>query len=86
MSTVPSKKQRKRLIQLLDDLMWLFSVQNMERAVSFKETQKGIRLAEVEIEENYQRLTIDIYPLFWDSSLKDQRKTIITEFVHYFNF
>ena len=74
--------KNKKIIDLVNGLQWLFNVNGFEREIIFeKENEKG-KGAEIIYEENYQRLTIKIYPLFFEESLDFQRKIILHELCH----
>lgn len=79
---IPSEHEAKRLIDLLEGLQWMFGVQNYERSITYKESDADNYLATVKQEEDYQRISIEIYPAFWKESREDQRKTILHEFIH----
>ncbi|MEI9966154.1 MAG: hypothetical protein WDN67_00540 [Candidatus Moraniibacteriota bacterium] len=80
------KKEVKRVLKFLDEIQWLFALQNYERTVTPKnqDIQNGeeVRLADVTLDEKYQTIHINLYPSFFKRDLKDQRKTLIHELCH----
>lgn len=63
---------------------FLFAVNNYDRSFTYKKTEsedKGASL-DVSVDVPYQRIHINIYPCFWEQSLKEQRKQLLHEFCH----
>lgn len=81
----PTKAEQKRVTNLLEQLEFLFAVNNFERSLTFmkEEKEEGERLiADVSIDRLYQRILIRIYPSFWNEHIKFQRKALLHEFCH----
>jgi len=73
---------KQRVINFLTDIEWLFGIQNFDRKLTFKNEDDGGKEAEVNFDEEYQRITVKIYPCFWGESLADQRKALLHELCH----
>lgn len=69
---------------LLREFEVMFGLQTYDRAVVLEEKDQKNLAASVRIEEDYQRITIYIYPCFFHNTLKDQRMYLLHEFCHYF--
>ncbi len=69
-------------MKLASEFDFLFSIQNYSRLMRFMESDEGSILARCKIDEDYQRMTIEIYPCFWAKSVSEQRSTILHEFIH----
>lgn len=86
MAKVPTEKQKRKLANLMEQLDWFFGVSNQERYIVYckkeKENNDGTA-ADIIVNEKYQRITIHIYPLFWDSTEDEQREYITHEYTHY---
>lgn len=85
-SKVPTKKQRRRLAALMEQLDWFYGVSNQERNIHYAKQQNAENpdcTADIVIDEAYQRMTITIYPSFWDSTPENQREYITHEYTHY---
>jgi len=78
----PTKKEEKQLQELLDSFDWFFGVKRMDRGLVYKERDEGGKSAEIRYEEDYQRITLYIYPCFWEGSRKERRKAILHEYCH----
>lgn len=79
----PTKKEEKRVMDLISEFEYLFSVQNFERHIKIlHEETPNSPVASMKTELDYQRITLTLYPAFFKESLKDQRKTILHEFIH----
>lgn len=82
MDKKPSAKDKARVVTLLSDFEFLFGLQGYDRNLTFRDTEKDLCVADICVEEDYSRVYINIYPRFWDNSLKDQRMYLLHEFVH----
>jgi hypothetical protein len=78
----PTKKEEKALQELLDSFDWFFGVKRLEREIVYKKEDEGMKSAEIKYEEDYQRITLYLYPCFWEGDLKERRKTILHEYCH----
>lgn len=78
----PTKKDREFVMGFLEDIQWLFAIQNYERSVVFKEEADGVSFADITVMDDYQRVQINIYPRFWEESREYQIKIIMHELVH----
>lgn len=78
-----SQKQTiKKVTRFLDEIQWLFQINNFDRNLIIKKEEAGNLACEVTYEEDYQRITIRIFPCFFINSLQDQRKMILHELCH----
>lgn len=82
----PNKKIRKKVITLLETLRYTFGFQNYEWCVQWMKEDNENDTADIQIEEDYQRITIRIYPCFMDLPVNDQRKAIVHECSHFLVF
>ena len=84
MSKHPTRKEKQRLFSLIDQMEWLFSVNNFRRTISFAERDlEEIPVnAEVFVDIPYQTLRIVIYPRFWEMDLEQQRMCVLHEYCH----
>lgn len=81
------KKIPSRIHNLLKDLQIFFGIQNYDRSITLEKSAKphssgGGLAASIEIDEEYQRVHIHIYPCFFSNSIKDQRQYLLHEFCH----
>lgn len=79
-------KQPKRLPKhtrdLVKKLTRLFALENYDRSFQYpKEDYEGTA-ASVHIEEDYQRVCIKLYPVFFKDSAENQKKYLLHEFCH----
>lgn len=64
----------------------LFGVQMYDRTIGLSAVAKKNNIdcvAEIEIFEDYQRINIIIYPLFFSNTRENQRQYLLHEFCHY---
>lgn len=83
---VPNEKQKRKLANLMEQLDWFYGVSNQDRYLNYKkqnDPESPDSAADISIDEQYQRMTISIYPNFWDNTEKDQRAFMIHEYTHY---
>lgn len=78
----PTKSEDKRLRALMEQLDYLFSVNNFDRHLIYKKEDNGDVAADISIEIPYQRITISIYPCFWTHTKEEQREFILHEYCH----
>lgn len=79
----PTKKEEKRIQSFLKDFEYAFGLQNYDRTISFPKENYKDNAARVEIQEDYQRIQIYIYPSFFDVDQTMQREYLLHEFCHY---
>jgi hypothetical protein len=72
---------KKKIQELLYVLGYLFQIQNFEKQIVYKEKDNG-NIAEMKYEEDYQRITLYIYPTFFTQEPTEQRKTLLHELCH----
>jgi hypothetical protein len=77
-----NSKTIKKVREFLDDIDWLFSISNFDREIKIKEQDDGDIIAEFHYEEDYQRLTLTLYPRFFKDPPTEQRKTLLHELCH----
>jgi hypothetical protein len=71
-----------RITRFLDEMQWLFSINNYDRNIIFAEKDSDHTAAKIECDERYQRITLTIYPHFLTLELEDQRKALLHELCH----
>ena len=79
----PTKKEEKRIQKFLKDMQWAFGLQNWDRSLTFEKLDKENIACQIEIQEDYQRIQIYIYPCFFNYKLESQREYLLHEFCHY---
>lgn len=78
-----SQKQTiKKVRTFLDEIQWLFQINNFDRQIVIKTEADGDLACEITYEEDYQRITIKIFPCFFTNNFQDQRKMILHELCH----
>lgn len=75
-------KKEKYIFELIDKYRKIFQVENHEFDVVFADKKENMPLADIDHEQNYQRITIKIYPILMEKGLNDIRETLIHEFCH----
>lgn len=75
-------KDTSKVCKFLDDIDWLFAIQNFDRNIVLKEKDEDNKCAEITFEEDYQRITVNIYPTFFKQTDKEQRKALLHELCH----
>ena len=75
-------KQQRKVIDFLTEMQWMFNLQNYDRTLTFMEKESQDTVADVIVEEDYSRVYIKIYPLFWTYTLDEQRKFLLHEMTH----
>lgn len=78
----PTKKESKRVQDFLESIDWFFALNNFDREIVIKEQDTDNIAAEFSFREEYQSVTVKIYPCFWTHSLADQRKMLLHELCH----
>lgn len=78
----PNKAQIKSKIrEFLTSFDGLFQIQHYEKEICFSTTDKNL-LADILFDEKYQRLTLTIYPEYFNITPEQQVKTLIHELIH----
>lgn len=72
----------KRIEDFLEDIQWLFQIQNFDRKLTLLKEDDGEKKAEIIYDEEYQTIKISLYPLFFKEKLEAQRKTLLHELCH----
>lgn len=84
--TMTLKQNKKKVMVLLEQLDWMFSVQNFDRAVMFQKDDEYFDddpvHCRITYNEDYQRVTVEIFPTFFKKPLDEQRKIILHELIH----
>lgn len=80
----PTVAEKKRVEAIFDDFQYMFSIQNYDRAITYKTEPcpDGNFAAEIKVEEDYQRVTFYFYPSFWKYSRREQAEYILHEYCH----
>jgi hypothetical protein len=82
---LPNKEERRRLLALMEALDWMFSITNFDRTLHYMHEADDSSpdcIAEVSVTREYQRITISIYPKFWELDAEKQRKALLHEYCH----
>jgi hypothetical protein len=66
----------------LDDIQCAFECQNFERSIKFEDSDQDNNMCDVRYQEDYQRFSITIYPVFKTYPPEDQRKALLHELSH----
>lgn len=76
----------KRIEKFLEEMQWLFQIQNFERKLTIAKNDEDEndekKAAEITFDETYQFIRIKIFPCFFKETLKDQRKYLLHELCH----
>lgn len=75
---------KKRVFNFCDDMQWVFDYQNFDRGVVFKKENRSEVVADVVTDLAYRRITINIYPYFFEHKPEEQRELLLHEFCHTF--
>lgn len=83
------KKKRtteQRVKQFLYEIDWMFQLNNFDKTVTIKEhdaEEDGCnKVAKIYYESKYQRVEVEIYPIFKTYSIDKQRKVLLHELCH----
>jgi hypothetical protein len=76
------EQAKKRIRVFFEGMDWLFQIQNLNKKIEWMKEDDGEKCAEVIYNEDYQRITIKIYPCFFEEELEDQRKALLHELCH----
>lgn len=82
----PNVQDRKRVVAYLEQLDWLFGTQTYSRTLSYQKEVPGDSpdcIADISVDAAYHRISINIYPGFWDCPLDYQRKALLHEYFHF---
>lgn len=82
---IPSKKQKRALVELMNELDWMFSLKNHERTLVYMEKNDPDSedcVADITITEDYMRIKIRLYPNFWEFSPYYRRMFLLHEMCH----
>lgn len=67
---------------LVKKLSLFFGVQNMDREIRYMNDDDGDIVSYIQYEEDYQRITLKIYPVFFEKTRSTQAKCLLHEFCH----
>lgn len=81
---ISKERVKKAVSQFFSDLEWIFDYQNFDRGIIFKEENFEDTAAAVDIDSEYRRVTMKIFPSFFDHKIYDQRDILLHEFCHTF--
>jgi hypothetical protein len=80
------KQNKKKIMELLEQLDWMFGTQNFDRSVVFEEDEEYYNgdpvSCKMTCDESYQVIKLHIYPNFFEHELPKQRRILLHEFVH----
>lgn len=82
----PTRRQKKKIRELMESLDWFFGVSNQERHLLYAKDANPDSTdcaADISITEDYQRIYVTIYPHFWDHNEERQREFLTHEYSHY---
>lgn len=84
-----NKKIQKNIIDFLEEIGWLFEINNYQKFIVFKkedfeEEDKYKYLADIEVRNDYKDMLINIYPKFLKENKEQQCRTLIHELSHTF--
>ena len=76
-------KNKKRIQEFLEKMDLLFCINNYDWSIIWKEKKndKGFA-AEINYNEKYQTLDLNIFPTFFEHTLSQQRKMLLHELIH----
>jgi len=72
----------KKITKFLNGIQWLFNINGFERNIVIKKEDYEERAAQICYEEDYQRITLTIYPKFFKETQEFQRKILLHELCH----
>lgn len=81
---ISKERTKKAIRRFLEDMEWMFDVQNFDKGLVFKKEDWEDKAAVVNIDSSYRRITIEIYPCFFEASPEIQREYLLHEFSHCF--
>jgi len=76
--------KKQRVINFVEEIQCMFSIQNFERKITFFDVASDNTQASFVFDEEYQRIDLKIYPIFFDQTLEEQRKVLLHELCHSF--
>lgn len=76
---------KSKVNEFLREMEWLFDYQNFDRSIVFKTEDKDQCAAEVITDLEYRRVTVIVYPSFFNHTPKEQRELLLHEFTHTFS-
>lgn len=81
------KPKEEKICKFIEDIMWLFEVQNYTRTIKFPSKSQDVWewkcvAADVVYDPIYRTVVINIYPDFFDGTKESQVKAIIHELCH----
>lgn len=79
-------KEREKIISFIKYFSNFFAIQNFDIKVNFKKETTNGNLAEIIIEEDYQRIKIDVMGDFFKEPRAEQKKALLHELCHYINW
>lgn len=80
--TKKKPERSKRILAFLDDIDWMFQLNNWDKSVILKERDEDGKAAEILTDESYQHVTVSVYPCFFEHKLEEQRKFLLHELIH----
>jgi len=80
--SISKTKQISRVVKFYEEIEWLFGLGHFERTIIEKEIDRDNIVATVEYDEKYQRIFVDLYPLFFTKDPIEQRKYLLHELCH----
>ena len=88
MTKHPTTKEKKRILAFMDEMQYLFEVQNFSKEIVFKDVdaagdKDGELAATIVIVSDYRTITINIFPRFFRCTREAQRQFLLHEFCHH---
>lgn len=78
-----NREQVKNRVRIFFEGMdWLFQIQNLSKKIDWMKEDEDGKAAEVIYREDYQTITIKIYPCFFEEEPEEQRKVLLHELCH----
>lgn len=86
MTKTREDKSVARAKKFVEEFRWMFDVSMYEIKFYVKHTDEekdgGVTSASIEIDEKYQTIDINLYPIFFTKNLETQRKIMLHEMCH----
>ena len=77
-----TKRDIVRVMKFLENIDWLFSLNNFDRIIKLPSDDHEDVVAKVCYDDKYQRITVSLYPRFFEQKHHEQRKALLHELCH----